>query len=166
MLVMPTTSPAHVEERAAAVARIDLGGGLQIKLASKLTCLGAEDAFGDGALKAKRAADGKDALADGQGIGIAQQDEFEFGRVLVIDLEQGEILKFVHGHDAHLFVADAVQHAVLLMIDLDGNLSLTFDDVEIGHEKAVLVDDEAGAEPAGSADLDHRFADLIDKVPH
>jgi len=57
----------EVEERAATVARIDLGGGLQIKLASKLTCLGAEDAFGDGALKAKRAADCKDALADGQG---------------------------------------------------------------------------------------------------
>jgi hypothetical protein len=50
------------------------------------------------------------------------------------------------------------------MIDLDGNLRLAFDDVEIGDEESVLVDEPTRAQPAGRPDLHHGFAQLIDQI--
>src|SRR5882762_7385763 len=52
----------HIEQRAPAVARIDLRSGLEIKLAAELARLGAENAFSNGAFKTKRAADCKNAF--------------------------------------------------------------------------------------------------------
>jgi len=49
----------EVEQGAAAVAGIDLRAGLQKKIAFDLPCLGAQNALGDRALQAKRAADGE-----------------------------------------------------------------------------------------------------------
>src|SRR5205823_9489 len=78
----------HVEQRTAAVPRVDLCRRLQIKFAAKLPSLGAEDAFGYGALEAQRAADREHALTNRQSVRAAHKHVFEFGRVLVIDLEQ------------------------------------------------------------------------------
>src|ERR1017187_6296833 len=55
-----------VEERAAAVAGIDLRGGLQIKSAAQLAGLGAENALRHSALKAERTAYGEDVFTHRQ----------------------------------------------------------------------------------------------------
>src|SRR5688572_13889462 len=47
---------AQIEKRAAAVAGVNLGGGLEIKLALDEASLGADDALGDRAFQAQRAA--------------------------------------------------------------------------------------------------------------
>src|SRR2546427_590635 len=77
---------AHIEERAAAIAGIDLGGSLEIKLAGELPCFGAENAFGDGALESERTADGEYTLAHRHNIGVAHEHIFKLGHVLVLDL--------------------------------------------------------------------------------
>ena len=76
----------EVEERAAAVAGIDLRAGLQIELAFKLARLGAQNALRDGAFEAERTADGKHAVAHIQRVRAAERDGLEFRRVLVLDL--------------------------------------------------------------------------------
>src|SRR5207248_10270213 len=76
---------AHVEKWAAAVAGIDLSGGLQIKLTRQLARFGAENALGHGSLQAQRTANREHPLAYRERIGAAHQHEFEFRRVLVIN---------------------------------------------------------------------------------
>src|SRR5712672_3649748 len=65
---------AQVEKRAAAVARVDLGRGLQIEGAPQLPRLRAQDPLGDRAFEPQRAANGEDAFADRQRVGAAQDD--------------------------------------------------------------------------------------------
>ncbi len=153
----------EIEERAAAVAGVDLGAGLQIEFAFELAGLGAQDALRDGALEPERTADGKDAVAHIQGVGVAEGDGLELGRVLVLDMEQGEVVEFVDGNNLDLLVGLAVELTVFLLINFDGNLGFTFDDVEVGDEIAVFIQEEAGAEAFGGLDLDDGFADLLDE---
>ena len=156
----------EIEQWPAAVAGIDLRGGLQIKIATDLTRLGAEDALRDGALQTERAADGEHALTRGQRIRAADLDVLELRRVFVLDLQQREIGELVHGHDANLLVGASFELAVFLVINFDGNLRLAFDDVEVGDEKAVFVEEEPRTKPAGRADLNHGLAELIDEIAH
>jgi len=152
---------AHVEQRSAAVARVDLRGGLEIKLATELSRFGAKNAFGHGAFKAKRAADGEHAFTDGQGIGVAHDDVFKFGNVFVFDFQEREIFELIHRDDADLFVSLTLENTIWsLVIDFDRDLSFAFDDVEVRHKIAVFVDNETGTEPAGRADLNNRFTEL------
>lgn len=123
-----------------------------------------EDALGDRAFQPQRAADGKDTLAHRQRIRAADGDKLEFRRVLVLDLEQREIGEFVHGDNPHLFVGLALQLPVPLMINLDGDLRFTFDDMEVGDQKTVAVDEESRAQGAGGAHLHHGLAELVDEV--
>src|SRR5439155_24635806 len=76
---------------------------------------------------------------------------------------KGEVGEFVDGDDADLFVTLAFQLVVPLLINLDRDLRLVFDDVKISNQIAVLVDDEARTQSAGSAHLNHRGAELADQ---
>ena len=62
----------QIEERAAAVAWIDLGGGLHVKLTGQLTGLGAQHPFGDGTFQAEWAADRENPVAHRKRIGTPQ----------------------------------------------------------------------------------------------
>ena len=112
MFVTPTTSPGHVKQRAAAVAGIDLRGRLQIKLALQFARLGAQDARSHRAFQSHRAADGEHRIAHAQRVRTAEGDVFELRRVLVLDFQQRQVLKFVDGDDSHLLVSLAVELAV------------------------------------------------------
>ena len=52
------------------------------------------------------------------------------------------------------------------MINFHGNLRLALDDVEIGDEITVFIDEKTRTEPAGRAHLHDGFADLIDQFFH
>ena len=95
---------AHIEERAAAVAGIDLGRGLKIKLATQLPGLGAEYAFGNGAFQAERAADRKNTLTHRHGIGPAHHGILEFRRVALHKFADLALLK-IQDPDAPRFKA-------------------------------------------------------------
>src|ERR1039457_5427988 len=153
----------EIEERAAAVAGIDLRAGLQIQFALKLARLGAQNALRDGAFEAERTADGKHAVADIERIRAAERDGLELRRVLVLDVQQRKVVKFIDGDDLDLLVSLAVKLAAGLMINLHGNFRLALDDVEIGDEIAVVVDEKTGAKSAGRFHLHHGLANLLDK---
>jgi hypothetical protein len=64
---------AHVDQRAAGVARVDRDVGLQqLQVVAGLALLGADDAGGDGALEAERRADGDHPLADLQAVDVCR----------------------------------------------------------------------------------------------
>ena len=75
-------------------------------------------------------------------------------------------MKFVDGDDLDLLVSLAVKLAVLLVINLHGNFRLALDDVEIGDEITVRVDEEARTQAFRRADLHDRLADLLDERTH
>ena len=78
---------AEIEQRASAVAGIDLGRGLEIQFTLHWTSLGADDAFGHRAFQTERTADGKNSLAYRQRIGVAQERFRKFRRVFVFDFQ-------------------------------------------------------------------------------
>ena len=159
----PTTSPRRLKSGPPLLPGLILRRGLQIKLALHLARLGAQDALGHCAFQTERTADGKNFFTHRQPIGIAKEHACKFRRVLVVNLQQRDVLEFIDGDDLDVLVTLAFQLAVLLVINFHGNLGLALDDVKIGDEKTVFVDDEAGAEAARRAHLDDRFAQLIDQ---
>ncbi len=72
-------------------------------------------------------------------------------------------MKFVDGDDLDLLVGLAVKLAVFLVVNFHGNFRLALDDVKIGDEIAVRVDEETGAEAFRRADLHDGLADLLDQ---
>ena len=86
--------------------------------------------------------------------------------IFIIDLQQGKVLELVHGDNADLFVIGAFQLPVLLMINFDRNLRLSFDHVEVRDEIAILIKDEARTETTRRSDLHDCFAQLIDQFTH
>ena len=135
---------------------------MQIELSLHRTGLGADDPLGDGALEPERAADGEDPFPDGQRVRIAQRDFRKLRGILVLDFQQGEVGEFVDGDDFDLFIALAFELAAILLIDLDRNLRLVFDDMEIRDQVSVFVDDEARTQSARRPHLDDGGAQLAD----
>ena len=95
--------------------------------------LGRDDAAGHGIrIRAERAADGDDQLADLERIGLADRRGREAGRV---DLDDREVGQRVDAVDR------ARQHAAVLQLDVE--LLATLDDVVVGEDPAVRVEDDA-----------------------
>ena len=156
----------EIEERAAAVAGVDLRAGLQIQIALHLPRFGADDALRDGAFQAERTADGEYAVAHVQSVRAAERDGLELRRVFILNVQEREVVKFVDGDNFYLLVGLAVELAIFLLVNFHGNFRLALDDVEIGDEITVFVQEEAGTKSAGGLDLHHGFADLLDEGTH
>ena len=74
--LIPTTSPARVDQRPAAVAEIDGGVGLDVVVEARVEQLPADeadDADGDRVDVAERVADRADPLADPQIVGVPER---------------------------------------------------------------------------------------------
>ena len=156
----------QVEQRSAAVPRIDLRARLQIQLAFQLARLGAQDALRDRALQPQRTADGEHRIAHVQRIRAAQRHMFELRRVLVLDVQQRQVMEFVDRDDLHLLVRLAFQLAVPLVIDFHRDLRLALDHMEIRDEITVLVQEKSGAQPHRRLHLHHGFADHLHQRAH
>src|SRR5262249_53163658 len=128
----------QVDQRAAGVAGVDGRVGLDevlVHVHVQATALGADDAVGHGAGPAERGADGQDAVADLHGPAVAQ---FEGGQVaLGVDADDGQVGL---GVDLDLLGREP---AAVGQHDLD--LVGAVDDVVVGQDDALGVDDEAGA---------------------
>ena len=108
--------------------------------------LGGDDAGGDSLRKGKGAADGFNPIADLRPVGVAHLDGGQ-GRAGV-DLDDGEVGGLVDADDAR---GTAEVLRIGIGGELDVNLVGLFDDVVVGDDVALGIDDEAGAE--GLADL-------------
>src|SRR5262249_38187637 len=127
-----------VDERATAVTGVDRGIGLDEVVVRPLTdhATGrADDARGDGLLQTERVADGHNGLADLKLCRVAERDQRQ---ALRVDLQKGEVglrvtAEYLRGHLATV----GERHL---------DLGRTVDDMIVGHDVTVGVDDEAGAE--------------------
>ena len=103
--------------------------------------LGGDDAGGDGLRKRKWAADGLDPVADLGGVGVAQFNGRK--RRAGVDLDDGKVGGLVDADDAG-------GTAKILSVGIGGELDVDFvgfvDDVVVGDDVALGIDDEAGAE--------------------
>ena len=137
---------AGVEQRAARVARVDGGVGLDevrqrlVVVGRDRAALGRHDAARDRVrVRAERAADGDDELADLERVRVADRGGRQAGGV---DLDDGEVGQRVDAVDR------AGQDAAVLELDVE--LLAALDDVVVGEDPAVAVEDDAGAD-AGRA---------------
>ena len=101
-VLMPTELAAKIDQRAARIARIDGGVGLDEELIVGDADLGArhrrDDAVGHGLADGERIADGEHEVADLQRVGIG---EFERGEafVLRLDAQHREVRAQILEHD-------------------------------------------------------------------
>ena len=136
---------AHVQQRAARVARVDGGVGLQhvdgAPLADRERPLErADDADADGVRQAERVADGHDPVARLHlrrvaELGLRQRVVGLFGQ-----LDQRAVGQRVASHHAR-----AIPDVVFLAVQRDLDLVGALDHVVVGEDEAFLGDDEAGA---------------------
>ena len=141
--VDPDQLARHVDQRAAGIAGIDRGIGLDEELIVGDADLGArqrrDDAVGHRLADAERIADREHDVADQQfiGIGKIQRREFLFG---IFQAQDRQIGAAVLQHDLGLEFALVRQRH----LDLIG----AFDDVVVGHDQTRRIDHHAGAERA------------------
>src|SRR5580698_1213724 len=137
----------HVQERSAGVAGIDGGIGLDevLKLALRAgldgAVLGGDYASSDGLRQGEGAADGFDPVADFGGVGVAELN----GRqgCAGVDFDDREVGGLVDADDMR---GTAFVTVVWVGGELDEYLVGLLDDVVVGDDVALGIDDEAGAE--------------------
>ncbi len=133
----------HVDQRAAGIARVDRGIGLDEELIVGDADLRArqrrDDALCHRLPDAERIADGEHDVADFERIGIGEVERRE-ALMRVLEPQHRKIAARVLEHDA------GFEFALVGERDLD--LVGALDDVHVGHDQAGGIDDDAGAERA------------------
>ena len=139
--LIPTTSPGAIDQRAARVAGVDRGVGLD-DVADReavgrldLALERGDDAGVTRAVEAERVADRDDRVADLHLCGVAERQRV--GALGVVDLEQGDVGRGVGTDDLRL-----LRRA---LAELDVHALGALDHVCVGEDVAVVVDQEAGA---------------------
>ena len=163
----PDHSALDVEERAAGVAGVDGGVGLDdVADGEAVGRLDAalqrrDDAGGERAVEPERVADRDRGIADLDVLGRAEGERLEVYAVGV-DFQQRQVARRV--------AADDPGGNGLLVGELDGDLHRAVDDVGVGEDVAGLVDDKAGAAGLaallGRAQIEGRLAALDDLRAH
>ena len=130
-VLMPTRRPLHVDQRAAGVARIDGGVGLDEELvvgdADLRAREGRDDALRHRLADAERVADGEDEIADLERLAESPSGEdVEVGDVL--ELQDGEVGARIAQHDLRLEFAPVGEG--------DLHLGHVLDDVVVGDDEA------------------------------
>jgi len=130
---------AHVDQRAAGITRIDRGVGLNeivIGPGADLTPLRADDARRHRVIEAEGIADGHDPFADLEPVGVTEADHGEI--VSRVDLDHGDI--------GLLIAANHFGVVALSVRQGHGDFLRAVDDVAIGENRAVAIDDESRAD--------------------
>ena len=138
----PDQPPVDIDQRAAGIAGIDRGVGLDEEAVVRNAGLGArqgrDDALGHGLADAEGIADRQSEVADLDGVGIAQLQHRK-GRVLGgLDPQDREIAARVAQQDVGGKLAPVGKRHLDLVHVLD--------DVVVGHDEAGRIDDHARAE--------------------
>jgi len=132
----------HIDQRAAGISGVDGGVGLQeaLELVADVGAIfGADDSGGDGGVQAEGAAEGEHPVADLYAVRISELGD---GKIAVgVDLDHREIGVLVKAdYVAIVFGGIAVED--------DLNFGGLVDDVIVGEDETLFVDDHAGAEAA------------------
>ncbi len=129
----------QVEQRAAGIALVDRGVGLQeivVGAAVDVAVAGGDDARGHGLAEAERIADRHHAVADPRLVAVAELDGLQ--RLVALDLQHRDV-------DLGI-LADHLGLELAAVVEDDDDVVGVADDVVVGDNDAAGVDDEAGAE--------------------
>ena len=143
-VLMPMTSPLHVEHRTAGVAPVDRRVGLEeVVVGSGVDVAGAggNDAGGHRAAEAEGIADRQHPVADPHVVAVAERHRRQL--LVGLDPQQGQIGLGVAADQFGL------QVGVVLKDDVD--LVGVLDDVVVGHHQPAGIDDEARSQRRGAA---------------
>ena len=142
---MPMIFAVHVDQRAARVAGIDGGVGLderfELAIGNDVAADRRDDAGGNGFIQAEGTADGQHPVADVHAVGVAQLGSGQ--RLLGVDLDHREI-GFRIGADHRR----SVGHGLGIAHQVDANLVSLVDHVIVGEDVALGIDDHARAQRA------------------
>ena len=133
-----------IEQRAAGIAAVDGGVGLDVVVVRTLADVAIArryDARRDGAAEAEGIADRDHPFAEPQLVGIAEPDR---GQRLVRVRR-----KLQHREIGLLVDADQFRFELAAVVHDDGDFVGVRDDVIVGHDDAGGIDDEAGAQRCG-----------------
>ena len=157
----------RVEQRTAAVARIDFGRRLDVDLPFDVPILRADDPLRHRPLQSQRVADREDLFPLLQVILGCQEHRLESQILLHRDLQQRQVEEGIQGHDPNIVDAPAVEFPVgSAMENRHGDAGFLFDDVVVRHAKAAFVHDESGTEPPRSLHEHHALAEFLGQILH
>jgi hypothetical protein len=130
----------HVDQSAAGIAGIDRGIGLdegaEIRHADAVAGKCGNNAAGHGLTDAEGVADGQNDVAHFNQVCVAKFDDRK--RPIAFDLQDREVEALILEQDTALKLAPVGKRHT--------NIIGAFDDVVVGHDDAVLLNDDAGAE--------------------
>src|ERR1700735_103611 len=149
----------HVDERAAGIAGVDGGVGLNetLKLVADVGAVfGADYSGGDRRVQAEGTAESENPIADLRAIGVSELGDGKF--VIGFDLDDGEVGVFVESDDAA-----AVFRGIAIESDLDfGGL---VNDVIVGEDETFFVDDYTGTQAAlGVRSIVGRLREAVEEI--
>src|SRR5271165_4388525 len=135
----------HVDQRAARVARVNGGVGLDERLelapGNDVAALGGDDACGYGFLKAEGAADGENPVAHFHGVRIAQLGGRQ--RLLSVNLDDRQI-----GFLVHADYGGVIHHGLGVVHQLHADAISLLHHMVVGNDVTLGVDDDSGTEGA------------------
>ena len=133
----------QIKQRAAGIARIDVGIGLDIDKPLKGPVCCADQAVGNGSLEAERIADSEDLLACFDAVDIAEVNEFDPGVAEVLDLQQCQVNKRIDGFDLDVFENLFFKAVLRLLEHGDFDFGFFFYYVIVGYQERIFIYEEA-----------------------
>ena len=134
---------AAVKERSAGVAGVNGGVDLQKYFTGEIPSGVADYAFGNRAFQSQGVTDHKDFFSHGNAVAGAEYHGAGVGAEF-FHLKYRQVMKGVQCHDADIFMDHPFKFAVIFLKPGNINMFLALDDMEIGNDIALLVDQEAG----------------------
>ena len=160
--------PPRVEDRAAAVAGIDGGVGLDEPHLVDCSRRAADDPLGDAPLEACRVADREHQIADPEVVAIVEHHRLGqlALRLVGIELQDCQVTERLERDDPDLAKLVLLEALVGFAEQRDLEPRVVFDDVVVGHEVTIATDQKAGAQAAWIPHHHHRLAEPFDQFRH
>ena len=134
---------SHVEEWATRVSRVDFGCRLHEHSSRNEPVCKADDALGNRSVESERGTDGEDRLSLAEFARAGERHGGEIEIIGLFDFQECEIHGWRRGDDADIFEMHMFEFVRTLFENGDRQPVLARNDVLIGDDVAVVVDDKA-----------------------
>ena len=153
----PITRPLASSSGPAGVAGVDRRVGLDHLVDAEavgrldLALQAGDDPGRRGLVEAEREADGDRRVADLDGVGLGERERGDAVRRTRVDIEHREVRRRVRADDTG-------RDRARVIVEAHPDLARVADDVGVGDDRPVAIDQEAGAGPAARLHGDHGLA--------
>lgn len=144
-----------VKEWAAGVTGVDCGIDLEEDFPGEIPARVADDAFRDRTFETQGVPDHENFFAYGYVIVWAEDHGAGQLADIFFDLQDREVLEGGEGDDAYVFMNDIFQFIFAFFETGDIDMFLSLDDVKVGDDVSLFINNEPGPQAAGGADDHH-----------